>query len=207
VSTNPAPVRRHRLRTALLVTAGVFVVYLVIGLLYGPTWARQRIERAFAENTYGTLSLGKVGVNPLKLSATLHDVHIAGPAGDSLFSVAALTVDFSVRSWFQRAAVFDHVLIDSPALWLVVGRDSTLHWAHLLKATAADTSKKAAAIPRVVVLHSGCAMDASCSRTAPSARPTLPRSGRSRSSCASSARCRPSGARTWSTRRSRAAAR
>ena len=152
MNTSPASIRRHRLRSALLITGAVFVVYIILGLIFGPGWARHRIERAFAENTHGTLTLGRIGVNPLLLSATLHDVALTGPARDSLFSVAALTVDLSLRSIVQRAAVFDHILIDSPSLWLVVGRDSTLHWTHLLKATA-DTAQAVGELPRLVVLH------------------------------------------------------
>ena len=148
----PAPARRHRLRTALLVAGGVLLVYLVLGLVFGPGWARSSIERAFAENTRGHLSLGRIAVNPLLLSATLHDVSLTGAGEDSLFSVSSLTVDLSVRSLFQRAAVFDHILIDSPALWLVVGRDSTLHWQHVLRPTS-ETAHAKAQLPRLVVRH------------------------------------------------------
>src|SRR4030095_4793054 len=88
----PERTRRHRLRAAILILAGSIAAWGVLGAIFLPGYFRSRLERIVSEHTSGSLSIGRLGVNPFIMAAGIHDFGLLGPALDTRIAPHALTL-------------------------------------------------------------------------------------------------------------------
>lgn len=139
--------RRHRLRTAVLVIAGLIAAWGVLGALFLPGYFRHRLERLVSENTRGSLTIGRLTVNPFILAAGIHDFVLVGPERDTLLAAKAFTLDASIASVFLRGIVLDRIALDGPEVHFTVLPDGDIDWRRLM-VPGRDTSSATAAPSR-----------------------------------------------------------
>ncbi|HET9325832.1 MAG TPA: DUF748 domain-containing protein [Candidatus Eisenbacteria bacterium] len=119
------------MRTALVVAAGVIVAWGVLGALFLPGYFRGQLERFVSEHTRGSLSIGRLAVNPFILATGIHDFVLLGPERDTLLSAREFTLDVSITSIVRKGIVLDRIALVGPEVHLTVLPDGRLDWMRL----------------------------------------------------------------------------
>jgi hypothetical protein len=144
--------RRHRLRTTLLVLAGMVAAWGVLGALFLPGYFRGQLERFVSDHTRGSLSIGRLAVNPFLLAAGIHDFVLFGPERDTLLSAREFTLDASITSIVRRGIVLDRIALVGPEVHLTVLPDGSLNWMRLVS-PGSDTARAASRPTRLPSLR------------------------------------------------------
>ena len=124
--------RRHWLR-ALLILAGVVAAWGVLGALFLPGYFRSRLEQYVSQATRGSLSIGRLTVNPFILAAGIHDFALLGPERDTLLAASEFTLDASITSIARRGIVLDRIALAGPEIHLTILPDGSLDWMRLIR--------------------------------------------------------------------------
>jgi hypothetical protein len=139
----PRP-RRHRLRAAFLVVVGLIAAWGALGALFLPGFFRSRLERLVSQHTRGSLSIGRLTVNPFLLAAGIHDFVLLGPERDTLLVAKEFTLDVSITSVAMRGIALDRIALVGPQVHLTVLPDGRLDWMRLMMPSQ-DTTRVASA--------------------------------------------------------------
>jgi hypothetical protein len=118
----------------------------VLGALLLPGYFRAQLERFVAQNSRGSLTIGRLTVNPFILAAGIHDFTLVGPERDTLLAAKAFTLDASITSIFRRGIVLDRIALVGPEVHLTVLPDGRLDWMRLV-APGHDSTQVATTTP------------------------------------------------------------
>lgn len=141
--SDPPPPRRHRIRTTFAVLVGLIAAWGGLGALFLPGFFRGKLEQMVSQHTRGSLSIGKLSVNPFILAAGIHDFVLLGPERDTLLVAKEFTLDVSITSIALRGVALDRIALVGPEVHLTVLPDGRLDWMRLMMPSA-DTAKVAA---------------------------------------------------------------
>ena len=151
------PLWRRRLSILGISLATLFTVYTMAGFFLAPYLISRYAPQYAEEQLRCKLLLDTVRINPLLFTCEITDLSLQINDGDEpLFSVQRLFVDFEIESVFRRAWTFGDLVIESPSLHLVIGKDGRLNLAELVERLPKskpqpDTEKQTP--PRLLLKH------------------------------------------------------
>jgi hypothetical protein len=96
-----------------LIAAAAIAAWGVLGAIFLPGYFRGRLERLVSENTRGSLSIGRLGVNPSCCGGDPR-LRAARPERDTLLSAKEFTLDVSITSIARRGIVLDRIALVAP---------------------------------------------------------------------------------------------
>ena len=107
----------RRARNAAIIVLVVLVVVGIVGFFIAPGFVQSLAERQIAEQLGRKATIGKVRLNPYRLSATIDDFKLYEADGTSIaVEVGTLFADVSSTSLFKRALVFDELRVTTPTI-------------------------------------------------------------------------------------------
>ena len=124
---------RPRTRRALAITAGILVLWAVVGFLVLPRFLRPVVERKLAAVLHRPVTLSRLSLNPFTLTAAFEGLDVkerngAGP----FFSFERLSVNLEAVSLFKGGPVIRAITLTGPSLALVRRDDGTYNVQDLL---------------------------------------------------------------------------
>src|SRR5215470_4816150 len=129
-----AIVRRPRIRRAAAWLAGILVAIAVIGFLVLPYLARPRLERALSEALARKVTIERMAVDPLALSATLTGVAITERGeGPPVLKLDELYVNAELMSLFRWAPVINELRLTRPSLHVLRNEDKSYNFSDLVE--------------------------------------------------------------------------
>ena len=119
-------VNRPLVRKVLILVAGFFAIWAIVGFLVLPGILRGVAERKLSESLHRPVTLRRLALNPFTLSATLEglDVKERGGAGPFL-SFERLFVNIEAVSLLRAGPVVRAVRLTKPSITLVRNADGT----------------------------------------------------------------------------------
>jgi len=118
----PTAKRSLRSRTVRVVAACVAAtaVLVALGFLAAPPLLKPIVEKKLSAALARPVTVGRLRINPLMLSATLNDVRV-GPRGEGpdLLAVDELYANVQAMSLFRRAPVISEIRLTRPSVHLV----------------------------------------------------------------------------------------
>ncbi|HEY4301743.1 MAG TPA: DUF748 domain-containing protein [Candidatus Didemnitutus sp.] len=112
------------------------MVLLVAAWLIGPPLARAEAEKRLSAALHRPVTIGRVGINPLTLTATVENFAVHERNGPEVFlGWDRLFVDFELISLFRSKWKFSRIVLDGPHARVVVNPDGSLNFSDLLKDT------------------------------------------------------------------------
>src|SRR5580765_2396139 len=133
----------HRLRSAALILLGLVATWGLLGVLLLPGYFRSQLEHFVAQRTRGSLSVGRLSVNPFIFAAGIHDFVLLGPERATLLTAREFTLDASITSIVRRGIVLDRIALVGADVHLTILPDGTLDWMRLLKPQAEPATPSA----------------------------------------------------------------
>jgi hypothetical protein len=124
------------LRNALIVLAAALGLYALFGFLVAPRLVRSAVEQQLAQAVTTRPGIGRVRVNPFKLSLTIEDFALPDARGERALAFRRLHLRFSLLSPFHRAWTLAELDIDEPAIGLAILEDRTLNLPGILRPLA-----------------------------------------------------------------------
>jgi uncharacterized protein involved in outer membrane biogenesis len=150
------PVWRRRLGILGLSLASLLTVYALAGFFLAPYLITRYAPQYAAEQLHLQLHLGKVRINPLLFTCEAKELSLQFEKEAPILSVQRLFLDFELTTLFRRAWTFGNLLIESPALYLVIDTDGRLNLNQLLErlpqSEAPPTAGKKV-LPRLLLQH------------------------------------------------------
>ena len=107
------------------------LIYALAGFFLAPYLVQRYIPRYAAEQLESQASIGRVRINPFRLSLEASDFRLEYPPGRPIAAFGRLFVDFQLSSLFRRAWTFADVQVDSLDLDVAVEQDGRLNFAPL----------------------------------------------------------------------------
>src|SRR5215831_1677125 len=133
--------RRTWLLRALFWIVGILIAVAVLGFLAAPYILRPVLERRLSEALDRKVTIARLDINPFALSATLHEVSVAGrEGGPPLLAFDELYMDASSASLFRWAPVVKELKLTRPTLNLVRNPDKTYNFSDILERALAGPS-------------------------------------------------------------------
>lgn len=112
-------------------TFAVFTVlvgaYAWAGYWLAPRLIRSKLPPAIAASTGQRLTLGTVAVKPFQLAIDVANVSLTEPDGTPLLSAKRLFIDAELASLWRRGVVLRAIVLDQPAVNLVLRADGSLN--------------------------------------------------------------------------------
>jgi len=105
-------------KIALIAVGALAVLFLFMATIL-PALIRSKAVEALREATGRNVSIEKVSLNPLTLTASVRGFAVEEKGGGSFFAIGALRVSVSPASLYRRALVISEVSIESPSLRVV----------------------------------------------------------------------------------------
>jgi uncharacterized protein DUF748 len=136
--------RRRLVRRLLIAAAALFVLFVAGGFLLGPPLLKSRILREMSERLGREVTVGRVSVNPLQLSARIHDVSIKDLDGAVFASWKEAYVNYRFTSFLSRNFYFDELSLQEPYARFVIEKSGALNIDDLLRIVRAapkDTTR------------------------------------------------------------------
>jgi outer membrane protein OmpA-like peptidoglycan-associated protein len=122
-----------RTRRALVVTAGILVLWAVAGFLLLPRFLRPVVERKLAAVLHRPVTLSRLSLNPFTLSAALEGLEVKERDGSGpFFSFERLSANVEAVSLFKGGPVIRAITLTRPSLALVRHEDGTYNVQDLL---------------------------------------------------------------------------
>lgn len=139
---------------ALSVTAGMLLLYTLLGFLLVPHVARSALGDYVEQQLGRHLAIGALRFNPYTFVVRVDDLKLTEAAGAPLLGFSSLVVNFEPwTSLFTRSIAFKELTLAGPDVNVVIAADGTLNLARL--APPAEEPKpaasEAATIPRIRV--------------------------------------------------------
>ena len=128
----------------------LFGLYVLVGFKLAPGIVRSQAVD-FVREKYGReLTVGDIAINPLKLQADIRDLSLPDTDGKPMIAFRRLFIDFELSSLWQRAFVFQDVLLESPLARAVIRPDGSVNLADL---ALPDEEEKDEPLPSVWIKH------------------------------------------------------
>ena len=137
---------------AVLIVAGLFVLYVAFGFLLLPRLIHNTLIETLADVTHHPVQLTELKINPLALSVTLRDLEI-GTAEQPLARFEQIYVNFSSSSIWHGAYVFSAIRLQAPRLVITIDREGRFNFQEMMAAEKDEMGEKKGT-PPVVVIHS-----------------------------------------------------
>ena len=122
------PARRIKLAAWI---AGVLValvgLYAWAGYRQAPRLIAEKLPAAVAAATGQRLTLGSVAVDPFALSVDVTGLSLTGPDGAPLLGANRIFIDAELASLWRRSLVLRSIVLDEPAVDLVLRKDGKLN--------------------------------------------------------------------------------
>ncbi len=120
------------------IAAGLLVVYAAVGFLLLPYLVERYVPEIARDTFKRQASIGKVRINPFRLTFEANDFRLAENDGTPIVGVRRLYVDFDSSSLLRWAWVFTNIDIDGLDLNLVTDPDERLNLMQLVEAVRGD---------------------------------------------------------------------
>ena len=136
--------RRRLVRRLLIAAAALFVLFVAGGFLLGPPLLKARILREMSKRLGREVTVGRVSVNPLELSARIHDVSIKDLDGAVFASWREAYANYRFTSFLSRNFYFDELSLQEPYARFVIEKSGALNIDDLLRIVRAapkDTTR------------------------------------------------------------------
>ena len=120
----------RRIKSFLWLVAAIallVVAYAWAGYWLAPRLIKDQLPRAVAAATGQRLALGAVAVQPFRLSVEVADIALTEPDGTPLLGAQRLFVDAELASIWRRGVVLRAIVLDEPAVNLVLRPDGSLN--------------------------------------------------------------------------------
>lgn len=128
----------------------LFGLYVLVGFKLAPGIVRSQAVD-FVREKYGReLTVGDIAINPLKLQADIRDLSLPDTDGKPMVAFRRLFIDFELSSLWQRAFVFQEVLLESPLTRAVIRPDGSVNLADL---ALPDEEEEDDSLPSVWIKH------------------------------------------------------
>jgi uncharacterized protein involved in outer membrane biogenesis len=129
------------------VAALCLATYTWGGFLWAPQALRAEIQ-ATADALHSQVTIGEIRFNPFSFTAHLHDVKLAGAAGEPLLSVAKVRADLKLASLWRGGTVVNKVVLAEPRLRIVIAQDGSIDASQWFAGAKSAAARKAF-IPRL----------------------------------------------------------
>jgi hypothetical protein len=152
---------RHAwLLRALLWIVGILIAVAVLGFLAAPYILKPVLERRLSEALDRKVTIARLDINPFALSATLHEVSIAGrDAGPPLLAFDELYMNASSASFFRWAPVVKELKLTRPTMNLVRNADKTYNISDLIDLALAPGPTPAFSVSNIEVVDGHIVFD------------------------------------------------
>ena len=120
----------RRIKSFLWLVAAIallVVAYAWAGYWLAPRLIKDQLPRAVAAATGQRLALGAVAVQPFRLSVEVAHIALTEPDGTPLLGAQRLFVDAELASLWRRGVVLRAIVLDEPAVNLVLRPDGSLN--------------------------------------------------------------------------------
>ena len=139
------------------IAAGLLVVYAAVGFFLLPYLVERYVPEIARDALKRQASIGKVRINPFRLTFEANDFRLAENDGTPIAGVRRLYVDFETSSLLRWAWVFTNIDVDGLDLNVVTDPDGRLNLAELVAAARGDEppapKKEDEAPVRMVLRH------------------------------------------------------
>jgi hypothetical protein len=126
----------------LLIAAGLFALYVVVGFFVAPPLVRSQLEKRLAAELHRDVRVEKVVLNPLTLSGAIEGLAIREADGQQTFvSWERAFANFDSWSLFRGEWGFDEISLDRAEARVTVDRNGRLNFADLLAQFSAAPAK------------------------------------------------------------------
>ena len=148
------PALSKRMKIALGVIAGLFVLYSLAGFVAAPLVIRRVLENSVSQTLKRQVSVNLVRVNPYTLSLTLGGLSIADNAATSLATLHQIKVNAQISSVFKKALILKSVVLDIPHINIIRSATDRFNFSDLLEPRtdgSPESPQAPAEAPRVVL--------------------------------------------------------
>ncbi|HVU17086.1 MAG TPA: DUF748 domain-containing protein [Candidatus Didemnitutus sp.] len=125
---------------------GILAVLMLVAWLVVPPIARSQAEKQLTAALHRPVTIGRLSINPIALTATIEDFAIHEPKGKEIFlGWDRLFVNFELISLFRKKWKFSEIDLDGPHALVVRNADGSLNFSDLLTNTPPAPTKGAPA--------------------------------------------------------------
>ena len=136
--------------------AGLLVAYAALGFFLLPYLVERYVPEFARDTLKRQASIGKVRINPFRLTFEANDLRLAESDGTPIVGVQRLYFDFETSSLMRWAWVFTNITVEGLDLKVVTGPNGQLNLAQLVAAARGDkppAAKADEAPVRMVLRH------------------------------------------------------
>lgn len=132
--TSPTPKPWHRTRAArfVIAAASLLLLYTMAGFWIAPRIVSSQLRKRVPPLTHRDVSVGRVEVNPFRLTLTVSNLTLTEPNGAAFASVERFHANLEAASLWRRALVLRDLEVHRPRLTLERASNGTLNIANLL---------------------------------------------------------------------------
>ena len=124
--------RNSLLKKLGLIFVGLFLLYLIAGFWVVPPLLKPRLEKLLSDQIGRKVTIAKIKLNPLVLSATTTDLTVYETNGEPFAGFKELLIDAEISSILKWAATFKEIRIAAPFSVLKVLPDGSLNIADIV---------------------------------------------------------------------------
>ncbi len=149
----PAPLVAffRRWRRLLLVLAGLYTLWLLVGFFLIPALVRPRIEREATQALKRPVTVANLRFNPCTFGATIEGLRVAEPGGGDWITLRRIYVDYDVWRLLTRTVGFSTVEVEGLTFRTALDAQGRLNFQDLLEGDAKVEEKAPAKEPSWVL--------------------------------------------------------
>ena len=131
----------NAIQKILLILAGVFLVYSLLGFFVVPPVVRIIAEKDLSKALKRPTAIRKISFNPYNLTLTVYGLSVAGQKGGRFISVGKITADFQIVSVFKGGVVLRELVVNDPYVRIVRNEDFTYNFSDLISGSKKKKGK------------------------------------------------------------------
>ncbi|MFC1592297.1 AsmA family protein [Thermodesulfobacteriota bacterium] len=120
-------------RDKQLITAGALLALAALMYVAVPLAARAILHKQLTKALNRRVTIERLSINPVRLSATIHNLSIDEPGSDARFlSCSSAHVNLEIMSLFKRGIILSEIRLEKPSLSLIRSDRHTYNISDLL---------------------------------------------------------------------------
>ncbi|MBN8248184.1 MAG: DUF748 domain-containing protein, partial [Verrucomicrobia bacterium] len=149
---SPKPWHGRRAVRLLIAAVVLLLLYMVAGFWVVPRIVSAQLRKQLPPLTHRAVSVGRVEMNPFRLTLTISNLNLTEPGGAAFASLERFHANLEAASLWRRALVLRDLEVLRPRLTVERASNGSLNLANLLPSAAApSTNPTHPVLPRAVV--------------------------------------------------------
>ncbi|HEX7552411.1 MAG TPA: AsmA family protein, partial [Geothrix sp.] len=142
----------HRWRVPILVLAGFYGLWLLVGFFLIPRVLKGRVERFAADFLHRQVTLQQIHFNPILLTARLEGLRVANRDGSDWITLRRLYLDYRFRRLISRTIDLAALELDGLTVRVELDDQGRPNFQDLLQASKAEQPASTAPSTRVFAI-------------------------------------------------------